>query len=226
MVDLVDAGRDVPLQDPLIGAGGQVVDLGHGVLGAAAGAKAVGAGRKVRLEDRLEHEFQGGLDRPVACGGDPKSPQLASFLGDQTFPHGHRPEPSSLEVDAQLGEERLAAAADRARHDAVHAGRPGSPVAPHPPPCSDQEGGITDKVVEIIEPAIGVVGCPSVQLGLDPQYPRLRLLGRRPRRTDIHRRPPGMPAPPLRTSCRPLPCGRLSRPRTTTSAPSHPEAIG
>ena len=29
----------------------------------------------------------------------------------------------------------------------------------------------------------------------------------------------------LRTRCRPSPCGRLSRPRTTTEAPPHPEAI-
>jgi hypothetical protein len=72
MVDLVEAGRDVPLQDPLIGAGGQVVDLGNGVLGAASGAKAVGAGLEVRLEDRLQYQLQRGLDRPVACGGDPK----------------------------------------------------------------------------------------------------------------------------------------------------------
>jgi hypothetical protein len=159
-----------------------VVDLGDGILGAASGAEAVGTRLEVRLEDRLQHQFQGGLDRPVACGGDPESPQLASLLGDQPFPHGHRPaEPSSLKVDAQLGKERLAAATDRARRDAIHTGRPGAPVAPHPPPGSDQEGGITNKVVEVIEPATGVVGCPSVQLGLDPQYPRLRLLGRRPR---------------------------------------------
>jgi hypothetical protein len=34
-----------------------------------------------------------------------------------------------------------------------------------------------------------------------------------------------MPAPTLRTGCRPWPCGRLSRPWTTTAAPSHPKAI-
>jgi hypothetical protein len=70
---------------------------------------------------------------------------------------------------------------------------------------------------------------PSVQLGLDPQYPRPGLFRRGPRRVGIHRRPPGMPAPQLRTRCRPSPCpatagtcGRLSRPRTTTAAPSRP----
>jgi hypothetical protein len=205
MVDLVEAGRDVAFQHPLIGAGSQVVNLGDGVLGAASGAEPVGAGLEVRLKDRLEHQLEDGLDGPVAGGGDPKSPQLASFLRNQPLAHWHRAEPSGLEVDAQLGEERLAAATDRARCHAVDAGRPGSPVAPHPLPGSHQEGGVTDEVVEVIEPAIGVVGCPSVQLGLDPQYPRLGLLGRRPQCAGVHRRPPGLPAPALQTRCRPSP---------------------
>jgi hypothetical protein len=38
----------------------------------------------------------------------------------------------------------------------------------------------------------------------------------------IHQRPPGMTTPALRACCRPSPCGRLSRPRTTTAAPPHP----
>jgi hypothetical protein len=117
-----------------------------------------------------ESEAGLGRDGRALCGdrGDPKSPQLASFLGDQPFPHGHRPEPSGLKVNAQLGEERLAAATNRARRDAIHTGRPGSTVAPNPPPGSDQEGGITDKVVEVLEPATGVAGCPSVQLAWIP----------------------------------------------------------
>ena len=65
-----------------------------------------------------------------------------------------------------------------------------------------------------------------VQFGLDSQYPRLRLLHRErwPRRVGGHRRPPGLPVLRLRTRCRPWPCGRLSRPRTTTAAPPHPGA--
>ena len=37
----------------------------------------------------------------------------------------------------------------------------------------------------------------------------------------IHRRPPGIPRRSLQIRCPPSPCGRLSRPRTTTRAPSH-----
>src|SRR5215218_2667623 len=153
------------------------------------------------------------------------SPRSAGTCSPFTRPAQSSDRWIPAKVNAQLGEERLAAATNRARRDAIHTGRPGSTVTPNPPPGSDQEGGITDKVVEVLEPATGVAGCPSVQLGLDPQYPRLRLLRRRPRRADIHRRPPGMPAPALRTGCRPWPCSRLSRPRTTTAAPSHPRVI-
>jgi hypothetical protein len=64
-----------------------------------------------------------------------------------------------------------------------------------------------------------------VQLGLDPQYPRLGLLRRGPRRAGIHRRPPGLPVSLPRTRCRPWPCGRLSRPLTTTAAPSPPRTL-
>ena len=46
-----------------------------------------------------------------------------------------------------------------------------------------------------------------------------------PRRVGIHRRPPDIPVPALRTRWVPSPCGRLSRPRTTTGPPPHPRAI-
>ncbi len=70
-----------------------------------------------------------------------------------------------------------------------------------------------------------VVGRPLVQLALDPQYPRLGFDQRRPRCVGVHRRPPGIPHRSLRIRCPPSPCGRLSRPRTTTRAPPHPGLI-
>ena len=66
------------------------------------------------------------------------------------------------------------------------------------------------------------VGCRlSVQLVLDPQYPRLGYVERRRWCVGVHRRPPGIPVHVLRVRCPPSPCGRLSRPRTTTRAPPH-----
>jgi len=42
-----------------------VVNLGDGVLGSAHRAEAIGTWLEVRLEDRLENQFQGGLHDPV-----------------------------------------------------------------------------------------------------------------------------------------------------------------
>ena len=71
-----------------------------------------------------------------------------------------------------------------------------------------------------------------MQLGLDLQYPGLRLLRRRPWSARVHERPPGIPTPWLRTCCLPSPCGRLSRPpwwgvnpTTSTEAPSRLRVI-
>ena len=102
-------------------------------------------------------------------------------------------------------------------------GRPGSPARSSEPDVR------VSTHPALHEPMPAGYDRPSVQLGLDPQYPRLGLFSRGPRCVGIHRRPPGMPAPQLRTRCRPSPCpatagacGRLSRPRTTTAAPSRP----
>jgi len=64
-----------------------------------------------------------------------------------------------------------------------------------------------------------------VQLGLDLQYPRSRLIEARPRRARIHERPPGIPATAQLARWVPSPCSRLSRPRTTTDPPPRPGAI-
>ena len=57
MRDFVETGFDVSLHDPLIGAGCEVVHLSHRVMGPAVRAKSVGTRKKVRLEDRLQHQF-------------------------------------------------------------------------------------------------------------------------------------------------------------------------
>ena len=63
-----------------------------------------------------------------------------------------------------------------------------------------------------------------MQLRLHRVYPLLGLIEVGPRRAGIHRRPPCF-ALTLRTRWTPSPCARLSRPRTTTGPPSHPDGI-
>jgi hypothetical protein len=206
-----------------------MVDLGDRVLGAASGAEPIAAWAKVRLPDRFQHQLQGGLHHPIPHGRDPQPALLAAAgLGDQPLPHGQGPKAAVLQAGAQLREELVLA--PHGLHVvgglAVHASRAGPLVAPHPTPPNQQERRVAHEVEQIIKPTGPILGCPSVQLGLDSSYPRLRLFQRerRPRRAGIHRRPPSLPVTSLRTRCRPSPCTRLSRARTTTAAPSPPKA--
>jgi hypothetical protein len=75
--------------------------------------------------------------------------------------------------------------------------------------------------VQIIEPATGITAGPTVQLGLDPQYPALRLIQGFVQLVGIHRRPPGIPATSPPTCRPPSPCACLSHARTTTGPPPH-----
>src|SRR4029450_13428481 len=208
-----------------------MVDLGDRVLGAPSGAGPIRAGLEVRLPDRLQHQLEGGLHHPVPHGRDPQPALFAAAgLGDHPLPHGQGPKAAGLQAGPQLGEEDLLAphGLDVVGGLAVHPGRAGALVAPHPTPPNQQERRVMNEVEQIIKPTVRIVGCPLVQLGLDSQYPRLRLPNgeRGPRRAGVHRRPPSLPATLLRTRCRPSPCARLSRARTTTAAPAPPKAAG
>jgi hypothetical protein len=59
---------------------------------------------------------------------------------------------------------------------AVHPGGLRALVAPHPDPCNQQEPGVGDKVEQVVEPAMRIIGGPAVQFGLDLQYPALCLV--------------------------------------------------
>jgi len=71
MRDLVETRRDVSLHDPLIRAGREVTHLGDRVMGSAVRAEPVGTREEIRLEDRLQNQFQGRLYHPVTDRGYP-----------------------------------------------------------------------------------------------------------------------------------------------------------
>jgi len=226
VVDLVEARLDVRLEHPLIVAGGcgEVMDLGDSVLGPAPRAEAVGTRLEVRLEDRLEHQFHAGLHDTVHGRGDPQPPDLARRLRDRLLPHPFRGEPPGLQIFPQSGQHALSTRADRGGNHPVDPGRACALVAPHPVPRHHEERRVIDEVGQIIEATARIGLRPSVQLDLHSQYPQLGLFRLRPRSADIHQRPPAN-ALTLRTRWTPSPCGRLSRPRTTTGPPSHPGGI-
>ncbi len=70
--NLVEARFDVRLEHPLVGAGGDVVDLSDGVLRPALRTEAVAARLEVRLVDWLEYQLQRGLHDAVGGGGYPR----------------------------------------------------------------------------------------------------------------------------------------------------------
>lgn len=56
-------------------------NLSDRVLGSATRTEAVGTRLEVRLEDRLEHQFQRSLHDPVTSSRNPQRPDLARCLG-------------------------------------------------------------------------------------------------------------------------------------------------
>ena len=225
MGDLVEAGCDVALQHPFIGLGCQEARLGHGVMRAPVGPEAVRARHEVRLEDRLQHQLQGRLHHAVGDGRDAQPPTLARpRLGDHPFPHRQRAGAAGLQLLPHLGEEVLHPEVfpDEGGGPPVDSGRACALVPRDPFPGHQQKAGIGDEVIQIVEPAMRIVVRPTVQLGLDLQYPPLSPQRAERQLTRIHQRPPGIPVLPPLTCWLPSPCDRLSRPRTTTEPPPRP----
>src|SRR5215831_2769372 len=228
------AGFDVALHDPLVFLGREVAHLGYRVMGPAAGAEPVGTREEIRLKNRLQRQFQGRLHDPAGDRRDPQAAQLAAGLGDHPLPHRHGLETAVFELRPQYAEELPGPGPQRdgRRRAPVHPGRARALVAPHPVPGHQQEAGIGNEVEQVAEPAMRIITGPTVQLGLDLQYPALRLIQGVLQLVGVHRRPPGIPVRQPRTCWPPSPCGRLSRPprravtpATTTGPPPHPTAI-
>src|SRR6478609_6867833 len=224
MRDFVETGFDVTFHDPLIGVGREMAHLGHRVMSPAPRAEPVRAREEIRLEDRLQHQLQRCLDHPIPDRGDPQATPLAARLGDHPLTYRQRAEAAVPQLGPQLVEEHLDALArrDGGCCRAIHPGRAGTLVAPHPIPGDQQERRIGDEVEQIIEPAMRIITSPTVQFGLDLPYPTLRPKQRELRFIGVHQRPPGIPASFLPTCWPPSPCTRLSRARTTTGPPPRP----
>jgi hypothetical protein len=185
--------------------GCQQVNLGDRVLRASAWSEAIRTGGKVRLEDRLQDQLQRRLHHPVSDGRDTEpAPLGAARLGDQPLPDRSRLKLSRPHRFAEQSQKGFLT--DEHLHPvggpAVHPGRAAAGVAPYPIPRHLKERGIDNQVEQIIKPASTVLACPSMQFGLNLQYPRPRLVQRRPRRVGIHQRPPGMTTPPCEPAAR------------------------
>ena len=231
----VEARLDISLENPLIGVGREHVYLGDRVMGSASRPEPVGAGLEIRLEDRLKHRLEGSLNYPVAEGGHPEATELSAALGYQPFLDRQWPEGPGAQLLTEPVKELLYAQHlfDMAGGLPVHARRARPSVRPDPEPRHHQHARVANEVVQVIEPAVGIVRCPLVQLCAEsrvpsPPPPSAQATERRhsPATSSHSRRA-------LQARCSPSSCGRLSRPprwvvtpTTTTRAPPRPGALG
>ena len=228
VIDVVETRLDVGLQHPVIPVGGEVMDLGDGVVRAPVrvGTRTSTAGSPPRRS----------VPAPVsALPGPPGrsrsgSPAARSFplaLGDHHLPHLDRPEraaPSSRSrtccqelLDPDPGR-------DLGHRGPVHPRRPRPRVPGDALPRHHQERRVADEVVQIIEPAAEDPRPPN-----GAAWPASSVPSTCARRSSGQATAPvftgassDITVPPCSSRCRPSPCGRLSRPRSTTAAPPHP----
>ena len=179
VVDLVEARCDIGLEDPLVARPGVVEDVLDGVLSPPTGTEPVRRGAEAGFEDRLEHQLQCGLDHPVPGRRDAQTTQLPIGLGDHALAYGQRDEGPVLQVGAYSGQEPDHAACGRLDPRGGPAVDPGCSrpfVRSDPAPRHREERRIRHEVVQVIEHAARISRGPVVKLGLNTQYPPLRLL--------------------------------------------------
>ncbi len=176
VVDVVEAGFDVPFDHPLVALGGHLVDLGDGVLCPSSRPIPVTMRIEIDFEDRFQDQFQGHLRHPVPQRRNPQITDLAALLGDRRLPHRQRGETAVFQRRTQLVQKRRHSDVlfDVAARHRVHPCCPGAPVARHPFPGDQQGRLITNQVEHVIEPFVRFVSCPSVQLPLVVKYPPFR----------------------------------------------------
>ena len=155
MRDLVEARRDVALHDPLIASWirGQVPHLGDRVMSPTPRTEPIGTWEEVRLEDRLQHQFQRRLDHPVGDRGDPQTAHLATGLGDHPLPHRKRPETAVLHL-VRSPSRNSSTPTCSTMDDAVAPSTPAvlAPLLPRTrSQRHQQERGIGDEIEQVVE---------------------------------------------------------------------------
>ena len=209
-----------------------MVDLSDRVMRPPIGPEPIRARLEVRLENRLQHQFQSGLDDPVGDGGNPQLAHLPDPPGFGILrcrTGSGRNAPAFTEAAGRPGTPGPRCAPRRRRPSGRRRRECAPPVARDPVARHDQRRRIMHEVEQVIEPAARIGRRPTVKLGLHLRYPRPGPTG------PLRRAPPfsgasfGIAASfPSRYRCRPSPCAGLSPARSTTAAPPHParSAVG
>ena len=232
MRDFVEARLDVALDDPLVGAGrsGSAPRPPRHGPGASGGTRTNTAGSPPRRS------------APTPASGTPGPPGRSR----SAIPSRRILPPGLGIIRSRTGNGRKLRSFNAARSSVEEHLDPGvrprssrrwlRPLRPCAPPCCPAPDptpptgtpGSADEVEQIIEPAMRIIIGPSVQLGLDLQYPTLRpIQGGRPVRryspaTSWHSHT-SAPAGPLRPApAFPDSCAGSPRLATTTRPPPRP----
>src|ERR1700691_1197324 len=105
MRNRLKTARDVGFHDPAAALPGLIDEYLKGIVRRAPRAEPEAARQEVRLKDRLERDFRGGLHDAVADSRDRQRPLLAGTrLRDKDPPGRQRPVPSLLQFRGQLAE--------------------------------------------------------------------------------------------------------------------------
>ncbi len=168
-----------------------MVDLSDRVLRAPVRAEPIRARLEIRLENRLQHQFQASLDHAVGDGRNTELAEFPAFLRYQHPAHLHRPELTRLQRIPDLPQKRLhpTPGLDLTGSGLIDARRASALVRGHAFPRNPQERRIINEVEQVTETTTRIPGRPQMQFGLHPRY---RLPGREHPRpghgTGIHRR--------------------------------------
>jgi hypothetical protein len=189
-------------------------------MGASAGPETIRDRVEVRLEDRLQHQLERHLDQSVFERGNAQGAELPRLarLRDEPLPDRLRLVGSSPQVlpdILQKTRDAIGPLFDRLSCHAVRARCVAAPVTSQPLPSMGQRSTIAYNIEQIRELLFRVRGAPPIQLALHVENePGIHRAGQ-----SVHLLPASC------IHCPPLPCGRLSRPRTTMRAPPPPRAF-
>src|SRR5713101_6614490 len=185
------------------------------IMGASPATEPERGGIEVRLEYGFQNDFQGHLHQSVFERRNAKRPELSRLarLRDQPLAHKLGSVVSVVQFLSDVLKKPFHTAVplfDLAPRHPVSARCPAPRVAGEPLPSMAERAAITYQIEHVREPLVGIRVTPPVQLALHVEDER-----------GIRRAGPHRP-----TSCwhsvptaPPSPCGRLSRPRTTTEPP-------
>ena len=179
--------------------------------------------REVGLEDWFQDQFQRGLHCPVGDDRNAQRPQFLAGLGDHHPPHRRRGEGPEPQLIPNLTQKRLHPVPG---HDPGHGGPIGSGGAhpccprrvptPWPTPSGRTPGCTDHRTGERHRRPPSSAACSASSV--PPRKPRRRSATVAPVFTDASS---DITVTFCSFRCRPSPCGRLSRPRSTTTTPPH-----